>query len=63
VERTVREHIEHLESLLKRLNDEAMRETDVLTRNVIEAEIRAANMALTHYRLALENEQKLSRRD
>jgi hypothetical protein len=58
---TVRQHIEQLEDRLKELSFRIMNENDKNVRNVLEAEIRAAGLALSHYRAALEIELSLKR--
>jgi hypothetical protein len=56
---TVREHITRLESRIQRLNQEIMENrVSQQERNRLEAEIRAANLALTHYRAALDIESQ-----
>jgi len=61
METPVGEHIRKLEERLSVLNMHAMENSRSLAeRNQIEAEIRAANAALSHYRAALELEKKLS---
>jgi hypothetical protein len=60
VERPLREHIRILEARLEALNAQIMRNR--VTReesNQLEAEIRAVNLALNHYRAAIEIEQSL----
>ena len=59
VKRAVKDHIAELIELLKELNEQLARETDRLLRAEIEADIRGANMAITHYQLALELEEQL----
>jgi uncharacterized protein YigA (DUF484 family) len=57
----VREHIRKLEERLTVLNMQAMENSRSLSeRNQIEAEIRAATAALSHYKAALKLEKKLS---
>ena len=60
MDRTLREHISHLEQKLQALNHQIMenRRTQA-ERNRIESEIRAAQLALTYYRKALELEQQV----
>jgi hypothetical protein len=60
MDRTLREHITHLEQRLQVLNNQIMenRRTQI-ERNRIESEIRAAELALTYYRKALELEQQI----
>ena len=56
----VRDHIRRLEWKIEALTEEVMRNRlDQSERNHIEAEIRAANLALSHYKSALEIEQRL----
>jgi hypothetical protein len=57
---TVRQHIENLQSRLSALNAEFMDETDPAKRNRLESEIRAVELALSHFQAALEAEKKLS---
>jgi len=60
---SVGKHIERLQERLERLNREVMR--NHLTRqqrNQVEAEIRAATVALAHFQAALAAEEKLSSR-
>jgi uncharacterized protein (DUF305 family) len=59
VKRAVKDHIAELIEMLKEMNEQLARETDSLARSGTEADIRAANMALTHYQLALELEEQL----
>ena len=60
MDRTLREHIASLEERLQRLNAAIMEnETTRTERNRIEAEIRAVNLALTHFRAAVELERQL----
>jgi hypothetical protein len=61
VDKTLREHIGELEQRLKRLAAESMENRLNRTqRNRVEAEIRAVNLALTHFREALELERQLA---
>jgi hypothetical protein len=60
VDRPLGEHIKQLEERLHRLSTESMENR--LSRaqlNAIEAEIRAVNLALTHFREAMELESQL----
>ena len=50
---TVREHVANLEARIKALAAELMEEKNLAKRNVMESEIRAAELALSHYRAAL----------
>lgn len=59
MKRAVKDHIAELIELLKELNEQLARENDTLARKAVEGDIRAANMALTHYQLALELEDQL----
>lgn len=53
--RTVGEHIRELEGRVKQLNEDVMeKELTLANRNKIEAEIRATEMVLSTYRLAIE---------
>ena len=57
----VGEHIRKLEERLELLNMQIMESRRALAeRNQIESEIRAVNLALSHYRAALEVEKDLS---
>jgi hypothetical protein len=60
MERTLREHLRRLGEHLEWLSQEIMEKRNREERNKIEAEIRAANLAITHYKAALELEQKLT---
>ena len=60
MDRPLREHIASLEERLQRLNAAIMEnQTSRAERNRIEAEIRAVNLALTHFRSAVELERQL----
>ena len=56
---TVGEHIAALEARVNTLASKLMDEKDRTKRNVIESEIRAAQVALAHYRAALDLESTL----
>ncbi len=56
---TVREHLRKLEQRLQLLSQEIMENRTRDDRNKLEAEIRAVNLAITHYRQALELEEGL----
>ncbi len=56
---TVREHLRKLEQRLQLLSQEIMENRTRDERNKLEAEIRAVNLAITHYRTALELEEGL----
>jgi ABC-type protease/lipase transport system fused ATPase/permease subunit len=61
VDRPLKEHIAFLERHIQLLSHDIMENRRSLhERNRIEAEIRAAQAALAHYRAALELEQKLT---
>ena len=61
MDRTLRQHITHLEEHIRRLNDELMQPNRTqVERNSIQAEIRVAELALTHYRAALALESEIS---
>ena len=57
----LKDHIKYLERRLETLNEEIMGSRSQQDRNRIESEIRAASLALAHYRTAFELEQSLSR--
>ena len=59
MDRTVREHITALHERLNALSAQLMEEADREKRNALEAEIRAANLALGYFNAALESEKKL----
>lgn len=61
MERSLRTHIAELQELMHTLNEELMHEEDLRRRNELETKVRAAEMALKHYRSALELEQSLVR--
>ena len=50
---SIRNHIANLEARIKALGAQLMDEKDLAKRNVMESEIRAAQMAISHYRAAL----------
>ncbi len=59
---TLGQHIRRLQLRLEALNEEMMRPGISLEeRNNIESDIRAVNLALEHYRAALDIEQSISR--
>jgi hypothetical protein len=60
MDRTVRDHVTGLERRIRELNTEIMEKKTLEERNRIEAEIRAAELALTYYRKALELEKQAS---
>ena len=60
MELTVRQHIERLESRLNALNAEFMDEKNTDRRNQLQSEIRAVELALSHFRAALELEDSFS---
>ena len=60
MEKPIGEHIRKLEERLRLLSNEVMaNRISLKERNQIEAEIRAVNIALSHYRAALELENTL----
>jgi hypothetical protein len=62
MERPVKEHIYFLERRVQKLNRLIMDNTRTQEeRNRLESEIRAAQLALDHYRKALEVERQVSR--
>ncbi len=57
---TLREHTRRLQQRLHALSEEIMRgDLSQAQRNKLEGDIRAINLALEHYRAALEIEQKV----
>ena len=62
VDRTLREHIDGLQAYIQRLVDRSMQSDDIAERNRLEAEIRAANLALAQFKAALSIEQTLQKR-
>ena len=63
METTLRVHIRNLEERLQTLTEQLMaNRVSREERNRLEAEIRAANLALSHYRTAIELEKSLFRR-
>jgi hypothetical protein len=56
---TVREHVNRLQQRLLALNQQIMETRSRDDRNRIETEIRAVNLALEHYKAALELEKNL----
>jgi hypothetical protein len=61
MERPLKEHISFLESRVLKLNRLVMENMRTQAeRNRLEAEIRAADLALAYYRKALELEKKIS---
>jgi hypothetical protein len=62
VDLPLKDHISLLEQRIRELNVEVMRNSQSrIELNRIEAEIRAAELALAHYRKALELEKRLAR--
>src|SRR5437667_11476945 len=57
---SVREHLQKLERRLQLLSQEIMENASLDERNKLEAEIRAANLAIAHYKAALKLEESLS---
>lgn len=61
MDRTLRDHIAHLDTRLRELTTQIMDNTTTLAeRNRIEAEIRAAELAISYYKKALELEEQIS---
>ncbi len=59
---TLGQHIRRLQLRLEALSEEIMRpDISLEKRNKIESDIRAVDLALKHYRAALEIEQTISR--
>ena len=59
MQRTVETHIRDLERIVHQLNDELMHQADLRLRNALEARVRAADEALTHFRAALVLEERV----
>ncbi len=59
MDRTVGQHMQALEQKLNLLNARIMDESDRAKRNQLESELRAVESALTHYRSALEAEERI----
>lgn len=60
MEKSVREHLRTLDERLQSLSQQIMENRSLEERNKLEAEIRAANLAIAHYKAALELEQSLT---
>jgi hypothetical protein len=61
MDRTLRDHIAHLDTRLRELTTQIMDNTRTLAeRNRIESEIRAAELAISYYKKALELEGQVS---
>ena len=60
MQRSVVEHIQNLEGKRDLLSGQIMEERNRTKRNQLEAELRAVESALTHFRSAIEIEQRLS---
>jgi hypothetical protein len=60
MEKSVREHLRRLDERLQLLSQQIMENRSLEERNKLEAEIRAANLAITHYKAALELEESLT---
>jgi hypothetical protein len=59
MERTLAEHIGALEQRLNLISTQIMQENDTNRRNQLESEMRAVQSALTHYRSAVEIENRV----
>ena len=60
MDRTVREHITLLEQRLEELTSQLMNsDLSLMKRNEVDADIRAATLALSYYRQALELEKRI----
>jgi hypothetical protein len=57
----VREHIAQLDAWVKALSAQLMNEQNLAKRNAIDSEIRAARMALAHYRAATDIESSFDK--
>ena len=60
MDRTVRQHIEWLKARLQTLTNTLLATDRRENANAIETEIRAVDLALRHYRAALEIEERIS---
>lgn len=60
MQRSVAEHIQNLEKKRDLLSGQIMEERNRTKRNQLETELRAVESALTHFRSAIEIEQRLS---
>ena len=60
MEKSVREHLRTLHEHLQSLSQQIMENRSLEERNKLEAEIRAANLAIAHYKTALELERSLT---
>lgn len=61
--RTVQDHLHHLDQRLREISSRIMIEHDKSKRNQLESELRAVESAITYYRAALEIESRLFSRD
>ena len=59
MERSVREHLQRLDERLQLLSQQIIENRSLEQRNKLEAGIRAANLAIAHYKAALELEHNL----
>jgi len=59
MDKTVGQHMQALEQKLNLLNARIMDENDRAKRNQLASELRAVESALTHYRSALEAEERI----
>lgn len=57
--RTVQEHLHQLEQKLTEISGRIMTEQDKSRRNQLEAELRAVESAIVHYRSAIEIESRV----
>jgi len=57
---SIRKHLQSLEERLEVLSRQIMENRSRDERNKLEAEIRAANLAIAHYKAALDLEQSLT---
>ncbi len=57
---SIRQHLQNLEQRLELLSRQIMENRSREERNKLEAEIRAANLAIAHYKAALDLEHTLS---
>jgi len=57
--RTVQQHLSTLQARLENVSAALMREESIDVRNQLEAELRTIQLAISHYKAALEIEKKL----
>ena len=57
---SIRQHLQNLERRLEQLSRQIMENRTREERNKLEAEIRAANLAIAHYKAAIDLEQSMT---